>query len=339
MPTALPKKLEAMIADARCAVERWDDEGDEDQDAGVKEWFVRLSRGEYDQDLYWKCVAEDCEAEGDWEGAKNAYRRQIDFEANGRHGFLSAHSDLAGLHALLGEQGPALEHARRATTKEHCDRLTGIAFRCAIVYETWLLLNAGRTRAARRLIKRGLNSFEEDSPDALGYAKLQTAWAACELAARRAGAAEESLQDAWTYLEAVREWIDVDGGADAASGLQGAYATWWRVEAKRRRLVGDGAGEIEALEQAVASARRAATGWSRVGRDASVMRALSLLSEAQHQQGQFDEAAKTQSEAQLIRSRWRLPEVDATESGDGQSLSAAAARGWRWLRSLFRKFD
>lgn len=330
-----------MIDDARRAVERWDDDyRDAYKDAGdcadyldaSKDWTVRLSRGEYDQRMYWQCVAEDCEAEGNWNGAKSAYSRLIELEADSQqHGFLSAHSDLAGLHSLLGEQAAALNHARRATAIEERNSVTRIAYRCAVVHEAWLLLRAGRIRAARRLIKRGLASFEEDCPDGLGYAKLAIAWAACDVAARRADAADEWLQSAWCYLEAVRESLTIDGFGDTASGLQGAYRTWWCVEANRRRLIGDGPGEIDARKQSVACARRAATGWNRVGWDASVMRALRSLASAQYRQGQIEEAAKTQEEAESIRLRWRLPIDETPDLADDRKQSSS------WFGSLLRK--
>jgi tetratricopeptide (TPR) repeat protein len=333
---ALPKSLQARIEDAQRCLEHWDDDeqpGDDGMMDYVKEWTERLSRGEYDQRLYWECVAEDCEAEGDWEGAKNAYRRLIEIETDDQHGFLPAHSALAGLHSMLGEMGPALVHARSATAIEERNPATRIAFRCAIVQEAWLLLRAGRIRAARRLIKRGLAAFEEDCPDDLGYAKLATAWAACEVAARRADGADEWLQCAWSYLDAMREALDndVDGGADTASGLQAAYSTWWDVEAERRRLTGDGPGEVEAWAQAVACARRAATGWNSVGWDASVMRALRSLASAQQRQGLAEDAAKNQAEAEEIRQRWRLPMFEAPELTDEPNPRSG------WFRSLLRE--
>lgn len=61
----LPNSLREMIADAKAAVERWRDETDEPEgelrdivEAG-KDWAVRLSKGDYDEDLYWGCVAQD----------------------------------------------------------------------------------------------------------------------------------------------------------------------------------------------------------------------------------------------------------------------------------------
>lgn len=151
--------------------------------------------------------------------------------------------------------------------------------------------------------------------------------------------AHDSLQIAWGYLEAVRESLDANGIAETASGLQSAYAAWHFVEAKRRRLIGDVAGEIDAWEQAVASARRAATGWNRAGRDASIMRALSLLSEAQQRDGRFDDAAPAQAEAEAIRNRWQLPNVDLLALGDDLPTNAVRARVWHWLRALFREFN
>jgi hypothetical protein len=154
------------------------------------------------------------------------------------------------------------------------------------------------------------------------------------VAAHRATAANESLHIAWDYLKAIRESLDANGGAETASGLQIAFAAWHCIEAKRRRLIGDAAGEIDAWEQTVASARRAATGWNRVARDASIMRALSLLSEAQQRDGRFDDAVTTKVEAEAIRNRWQLPNVALLALGDDPPTNAVRARVWRWLRAL-----
>lgn len=333
-----PKSLQAMIADAQQALASWDDDPEDADDEGclaaAKEWTARLGRGEYDQKLYWECVAEDCEAEANWEGAKQAYQRVIELEASGEGGFLSAHSDLAGLHFLLGDRRQALKHAR-LSRKLLSGRLESIVLRCAIVREVWLLLQMGWTVAARRLVTRGLNSFDDESNDCLGYATLQTLWAACDVAERRPADANESLQIAWSYLESLRQSFDAEGLAETASGLQGAIAMWHRVEAERRRLSGDAEGEVEAWQKALACSRLAATGWNRVSWDAAVMRALYTLSDAQRRVGRFNDAAATHAEAEEIRNRWQLPVVEAPRLGGDTPAYGAGTPVWRWLRSPF----
>src|SRR6266480_8157551 len=73
----LPKSLQSLIACAKAAVSNWDvnEDADDSKMQAGHDWTVRLSRGEYEDYLYWECVAEDCEEAGDWSGAKSAYRR------------------------------------------------------------------------------------------------------------------------------------------------------------------------------------------------------------------------------------------------------------------------
>jgi hypothetical protein len=79
MPSSLPASLQSRISEAKAAVETWQDEDEPDEILdGVRDYFVRLSRGEYDEPLYWECVAEDCEAAGDLMGAIAAYRKMAE---------------------------------------------------------------------------------------------------------------------------------------------------------------------------------------------------------------------------------------------------------------------
>jgi hypothetical protein len=77
----MPQSLQRMIADAGQQVERWVDVSDDNVDdtvvAATRDWAVRLSRGEYDEDLYWECVAEDCERAGDFSDGGCATVRRL----------------------------------------------------------------------------------------------------------------------------------------------------------------------------------------------------------------------------------------------------------------------
>ena len=76
----LPKSLQSMIADCQRAIANWDsdDDGDDPVVQSSRDWLEKLSRGEYEDQLYWECTAEDCEEAGDWKGALSAYRKIID---------------------------------------------------------------------------------------------------------------------------------------------------------------------------------------------------------------------------------------------------------------------
>lgn len=115
IPSELPKSLQAMIADAKTAIANWDPNEDADDHIlqGVRDWTLRLSQGEYDDNMYWECVAEDCEENGDWEGAITAYRRILDPQPSGFDHW-KACLDIAFIYNLLGDSKAALRYYQRA---------------------------------------------------------------------------------------------------------------------------------------------------------------------------------------------------------------------------------
>src|SRR5947207_15625531 len=105
----LPKSLQSMIEDAKRAVAHWDpreDEGDPILQAG-RDWTLRLSRGEFEDDLYWECIAEDREEVGDWKGALSAYRRIVDLHDLNGTGYSKAYSAMGAVQRLLGDDQAA----------------------------------------------------------------------------------------------------------------------------------------------------------------------------------------------------------------------------------------
>lgn len=297
-----------MIADCAATVSRWEAEGREVEDGD--EYFIRLSRGEYDEQLYTECVAEDCEVDGDWDGAKEAYNKVL-AHADDNFTARKALVALAHIHALLNEDRPALAYYRRASRLLRRDE-SRIFYRSCLVAEGRQLMSMGRVWATQRCVRRGFATFESGHEDYLNYANLLTLRAACELARRRAAAAEFSLREAWQALEQLSEIRRNIGLEDEGSGVHAAYATWWKTEGVRRSLVGDMAGEVEAAQHAVDRMRRGAKGWDNLAWNAGVMRALQRLADAYERNNQRNDAAQSRSEAEELRVRWHLPSRPAS---------------------------
>ena len=186
--TALPRSLQSLIADAqRSQLQRETTEAPEEEydwiNESIDEFFDGLCRGEYTEDLYWECVTDDCEEDGDWDGAKAACQKIIELEDDSIFVRCKAYSRLAGLHALLGEENFALENYHAATLEsknDDCD----VFHRLCLYRESWQLIRMARFRAASVLAREGLSMREDDFADFI-QAELLTALAMCYLAKGR----------------------------------------------------------------------------------------------------------------------------------------------------------
>jgi tetratricopeptide (TPR) repeat protein len=330
----LPRSLQELIADARQSLERWESEPEAEPDEildGVKEWTARLARGEYEQDLYWECVAEDCERAGDFHGAIVAYEKIVRMAGQGGVRRMQALSGLARLHELLGDDRRSLKCLRAAVRGAKADDETGsgIFLRHSLYAEARHQVRRRRVRASRRLIARGFATFKEGHQDHLGYAKLQIASAECDVAAGNVAGADEELRPAWEALEQLAEWTrPLDEETGPASGVEAGFAEWWSVEARRRRLGGDPSAEADAWQKAVEHLRRGGKGWDNLSWNVAVARTLEKLADACARHGRTEAAGEARAEADAIRVRWHLP---ADMTPDERSAG-------RWsLGRLFRR--
>jgi tetratricopeptide (TPR) repeat protein len=314
MPASLPTSLESLIAEAKTAVETWQDDDEPDKILdGVRDYFVRLSRGEYEEPLYWECAAEDCEAAGDLMGAIAAYRKMAEV---GKEEFTSwkaihAHGAIAGLLSLLGHQRQSLKE-RQTATKLARDE-SKIFYRSCLISEAYQYLKLNRLHSAERLIQSALSTYVEDDIDCLNYARLSILQGECCVRRKQVSDAREYLQEAWSYLEHLSASAIESGLDDEGSGVHDAYTAWWRVEAKRRKIAGD-CSETEALEHVLARENKGAEGWHRLGWDVAVMQALLALANAYEKNGRLDDAQPLRLEAEEIRLRWHLPELRARQA-------------------------
>jgi tetratricopeptide (TPR) repeat protein len=309
MISTLPSSLRRRIDEAKRAVEQWQDDEDDDSDksvVSVRDFTQRLSQGEYDQPLYWECVAEDCEATGDFVAAIAAYRKMAEV---GTSEFTSinairAHGAIAGLLSLLGQHRQALKECRNATALARGE--SKIFHRSGLIREAYQYLKLNRRRAAELSVRQALASFVENDIDGLNYARLKTLEAECCLRRNKLTDACDCLHEAWPHLEHFSKGATEAGLNDEGSGVNNAYAEWWKVEARRRKITGVGS-ETEALEQALARTKKGAEGWQRLGWDAAVMQALLILANAYEREGRLGDAESLRTEAEEIRLRWHLP--------------------------------
>ena len=323
----LPNSLRNMIAEAKAAVDRWDDnpqDADSELSDGLdaaKNWTIRLSQGEYEDDLYWECVAEDCEAVGNWDGAKKAYQNVIRVSQKDLKQS-SAYSSIGDLCSILGDERQALAHYHNAT---ECDRVqnSDIFYRLRLAQEATQLLRMGRVRAAKKLAIQGLAAFDVNWAGHLGLVRLKIVLAACESEQGRTAHAWELLSNVWTVLESQRA-IWEQYCSDIGSGTHSTYSSWWRLEARCRRREGRIEPEIEAWRKSLDHARLAADGWNRVNRDIYVVRALESLADAYFRGARQTECLETRGEDTNLREKWHLPAAGAPRT-EGQS----------WLRRLF----
>ncbi len=328
----LPKSLQAMIASCREAIENWDhDEGADDSSTQfMQEWTLRLSRGEFDDRLYWECVADDCEEAGDWQDAVSAYRKILDMpELHGME-YSKAHSAIGAIQSLFGDNESALESYHLAVPKSEDD--SRILWRCYAIKEISQLLRMGRVREARKLIDQGLATSDSNSVDHLGTARLLIESAKCDLACNNHAIAAQSLQNAWQWLDALAQSFVNEELLRQATGIQFAYVIWWLTEAKRRQVVDEGESEIDALQHAIEKARLCfdSGGWRAPWHDLTLMNLLLRVADAYERHGMAASAATPRQEAEEIFIKRKFPEsAKWPRCEDQQPERFALLQNWR----------
>jgi tetratricopeptide (TPR) repeat protein len=318
LPTSeLPKSLQELIAVAGTEVQSWKDDGQDSPISNddklpfqpVREWTLQLSRGEYEEHLYWECVAEDAEVAGEWSRAKSAYQTIVGLHDAGFY-WGKAYRGLATLSSLLGQPKEALKYCRAASRCER--RQAGVLYRLSVSKEAWQLFRLGRVHSAQWALRRGMATFQPGHCDYLNYATLHIVSAACQIARNSLSNAEELLKTARTSLEVL---VPQDDKVNAGCGSLSAYAWWWQVEAERCRAAGLPDQELAALRHRLDHASLATTGWKRLDLDAGVMQAWDDLADAYERRGRADEATEARREADRIRNQWHLPTIQKPQPG------------------------
>ena len=311
----LPKSLRQMIADCQNAIANWDSENvNEDSDSkalldSTRDWTLRLSRGEFEQDLYWECVADDCEEAGDWAGALSAYQQILSLPDELGLTHSKALTGIALLQRLQGHDGAALKFYHLATAKS--TKLGGAMAKVHLVSEALQLLRMGHIRRARRLIRQGRTEVPCEIVDHLGTAQLLIASAKCDLADNKTATANQSLRNAWEWLDAlVQSYAGDEDFLRQAAGIHLAFATWWSTEARRRKIAREELSETVALENAIEKVRLCFTpcGYQRPCYDLRLMNLLLQLADAYERVSLMADAAMPRKEAEAIFITRRFPE-------------------------------
>lgn len=295
--TTLPRSLQALIEEAR-NVQSSVESSVSEEDGIADELLDELRRGEYSQELYWSCVADDAEEAADWEAAKSACNRILALDDVTCFDRVKAHLRVADLLSLQGDDELALQEYQQATSEAKGDE-TEVIYRTAIVREAWSLVRLEKLKAAKQLVEDGLVSESIDD-DSLGAANLLVIKAVCELAVGRLKHSRKTLEAAWQHLECLRSSLEEHGVFDDASGVHSAYASWWRVQAEHFRAAKDSNGEINALSHSLAQARSVASQLSGPFADARVARLLLATADAYERANRIDEANANRKEAQDI---------------------------------------
>ena len=313
--STLPRSLQALIREAREIKAREDlreanEETDDDAIASADDFLDGLSRGEYSQDLFFDCLADDCEEDADWEGAKAACGQILALPEVTDFNRWKAHNRLGALHAFLGEVQPALEHYRAAA--EAAKRQDSNAlFRTSLSYEAWLLIWSDRIQEARELAGLGLKTInpEMDFSDGLGAAEMHLILSACDLKEGRLRKTKKSLEEVWQLLDETEACLEDYGMKDAA-GVVSARGTWWNLQAEYFRAKGDTDGELRALHESLEKARffTAPSKFPGPHTDAHVVRILLTIADALQRADRSAEATAYSDEADAIIRRGRLPE-------------------------------
>lgn len=309
----LPKSLQAMILDAQAALSKpkLAEEADGEYESiwrSVDEWNERLARGEYEQALYWQCAAEDCEEAGDWNGAIEAHRQILELSDTSDVEQSRAYSQIAAVQRVLGDDEDALESYHLASMLAR--PLSDVLCRHYSCNEAKHLCRMGRADEARQLIEETLAAHGEAlSVDHLGMGRLLTVLACCELANAELQSAQESLDVAWQWLEALRQPYEEVGSMNDAVGLIAAFAAWWQVSAGLSELNNDDDAAIEALCKARDLATQCAehSGWSRYDFDHYQMQVLRELAAASSKADRFEQASEAMQKANAIRVRRKFP--------------------------------
>ncbi len=309
----LPRSLKAMIVDAKTAIANWDSNEDADDPIvqGGKVWLLRLSQGQYDDNLYWDCVADDLEDAGDWRGAVSAYQKLLGLPSASLTEHCKAHASIAAIQQMHGEDNAAIASFKNATRKAKEFHL--LLWRRYVLSEISQLLRMGFVRRARRLVRKGLEAHQPENNDHHGIARLLISSAQCDLLRGQTAAAAKSLQLAWNRLDAASQFMlsFSEHGLRDAHGVHHTCANWWCTEAKRRRLAGEGASEIDAISNAIERARRCfdRDGWRAHWDDLSLMRLLLQIADAYHRHSQKKEFEEARAEADQIFIRRGFPEA------------------------------
>jgi hypothetical protein len=332
----LPRSLQQLISEARRIVDERESEPDPpEQDPimqGVDDWLVGLSRGEFDQELYWQCQAEDCEEDGDWEGAIAANRQIVGIEFQHGISHSLAHRRLSWLFDLLGYEASALHHCQLATHvfgKEVLETLHAEA----VVGEVWQLLGMQSYAAASQRIDQLLAEPIDWGDHCFSYAHVCLTRAACRVAEGRGRDAKKHMVECRRVLDDLSASLS-DTETEMPPGILNMLGAWWLVQAERNQLIGDLSAELYARRESLKIAEQLASDdpLSVVHAEYSVMRRQLALAAACDRQGLAEEAAKHRVRADQICVRRKFPE----ESNRVCSLQPAKRLSvWQQLLNRF----
>jgi tetratricopeptide (TPR) repeat protein len=308
-----PRSLQAMILEAQAAMsqpKRAKEADDECESilTSADAWFERLARGEYEQILYWRCAAEDCEEAGDWAGAIQAHRQILTSPDASDVDRSQAHSEIAMVQRVLGDDENARESYHLASTLAR--PLTDVLCRHYSCNEATQLCRMGCADEARQLIDEALAAHQEAlSVDHLGMGRMLIVLAKCEMAKAELQSARESLELAWEWLESLRQAYESEECLKDAVGVGSALAVWWQVSAELYQLNDDNDAAIMALCKARDLATRCAehSGWSRYDFDFYQMNVLIKLVAAYAKGDRFEKASEVMKKAIEIRVRRKFP--------------------------------
>ena len=322
----LPRSLQSMIEEAKranettcledeaqvCFDDSECDEFSQQMNQALDQFLSELSRGIYSQELYLSCVADDCEEDGDWEGAKSACREIIRLEEAAPWEIQRAHSRLGSIHFLLGEDESALKEYQLASSNARDDD-SQVLLSNSTMQESWQLLLMGRCERAAALARDRLsvesNPDDEMVFDELGVASLNLILAACKIAMKRMLQAQEFLQVSRLHLENVSSALADCDALEEAAGIHACYCGWHRVQAEYSRHEDDVPGQVKALQMALGKARHIACLEHVAGPhwDALVMRVHLSLADTLREVDR-EESAEHRAQALQIQKKCKLPD-------------------------------
>ena len=253
----------------------------------------------------------ECEARGDWAGAEAAYRERLALEEATSHpGMLAkAHLDLSRLLALVGDAGPAEQHAHAAVEAARRTDVfplkmmaLDVLARCALRRSDY----AGALRAAAEAIAAIEPELAATSP-LVGTRQLHNRALALQARCRvalgdLAGAERDMAASKPTLREHEVSTIFVGQLAQAAD--------WWEASAQLAACQGDLEGAAAAWTEA-AQYRRLITSAGQLSRPrtlAALAGTLRHLGQALEAAGRTVEAQAALAEAKNIQCELGLPE-------------------------------